>query len=376
MKVHLRQRKQTKKGQISLYLEFYKGTVKTEDGNTKAVREYEYLDLYLKDNPQNKREREINNETLELAKSIKSKRELEIKNGQYGFKRTGSSNADFMEYFRNQRDKRKESESSYSTWDSTYKQLKKFIGSEKLPFSRVDKTLCEGFIKHLKEVRKSDGKPLSSATTSTYYSKFRASLNEAVKKRYLTFNPANEVESPRVVNAKRQHLTVEELQAVAKAECRYPVLKSAFLFSCLTGLRWSDIQKLKWSEVEQDADGWRVVFHQQKTNGLQYLYIPENAKQYLGEPKQKDVRVFEGLKYSSYMNVALQRWMMEAEITKNITFHCARHTYAILQLNLGADIYTVSKLLGHKELKTTQVYADIVDQKRKEAVNRLDGIEL
>jgi len=81
MKVHLRKRKQTKSGKISLYLEYYKGTVKTEDGKTKAIRDYEYLDLYLKDNPQTKQERQTNNETLELAKSIKSKRELEIKNG-------------------------------------------------------------------------------------------------------------------------------------------------------------------------------------------------------------------------------------------------------------------------------------------------------
>lgn len=96
MKVHLRQRKQTKNGKISLYLEIYKGTVKTDEGKTKALRDYEYLGLYLIDNPQNKRERQTNKETLELAKSIRAKRELEIKNGQYGFKRTGSQNADFV----------------------------------------------------------------------------------------------------------------------------------------------------------------------------------------------------------------------------------------------------------------------------------------
>src|SRR6056297_3886191 len=128
MKVHLRQRKQTKSGKISLYLEFYKGTVKTEDGKTKAVRDYEYLDLYLKDNPQSKQERQTNKETLELAKSIKAKRELEIKNGQYGFKRRGSSNADFMEFFKSLRDDRESKKNTYSNWDSVYKHLKKFIG--------------------------------------------------------------------------------------------------------------------------------------------------------------------------------------------------------------------------------------------------------
>ena len=376
MKVHLRQRKYSKRGEISLYLEIYKGTVKTEDGKTKAIRDYEYLDLYLKDNPQTKQERQTNKETLELAKSIKAKRELEIKNGQYGFKRSGSSNADFMEFFRGLRDQREGNENTYNNWDSTYKHFKEFIGSESLPFRRVDEKLCKEFMEYLINVKKTDGKPLATASVSSYYTKFRSALKTAVKKRYLSHNPASDVEAPTVKTPKREHLTVEELKAVSKAECRYPVLKNAFLFACLTGLRWSDVQKLVWSEIEQTEDGWKVVFHQKKTDGLQYIEIPDNAKQYLGVPKAPDARVFKGLKYSSYMNVALQRWMMDAGITKNITFHCARHTYAILQLQHGADIYTVSKLLGHKNLKTTQIYADIVDQKRKEAVNRLNQIEL
>jgi integrase len=376
MNVHLRQRKQTKSGKISLYLEYYKGTVKTEDGKTKAIRDYEYLDLYLKDNPQTKQERQTNKETLELAKSIKAKRELEIKNGQYGFKRTGSSNADFMELFEAEAEKRKPKQGSYDNWDISYRHFKDFIGSETLPYRRIDKKLCEGYKDYLMNLEKKGGGKLASSSVSSYFSKFRATLNIAVKKRYLSFNPANEVETPRVKTPKREHLTVEELKAVSKAECRYPVLKNAFLFACLTGLRWSDVQKLTWSEIEQNEDGWRVVFHQKKTDGLQYVEIPDNAKQYVGDPKDKEARVFKGLKYSSYMNVALERWMLKAGITKNITFHCARHTYAILQLQHGADIYTVSKLLGHKNLKTTQIYADIVDQKRKEAVNRLNKIEL
>jgi len=376
MKVHLRQRKQTKKGQISLYLEYYKGTVKTEDGKTKAIRDYEYLDLYLKDNPQTKQERQTNKETLELAKSIKAKRELEIKNGQYGFKRSGSSNADFMVLFEEEAQKRKAKEGSLSNWLISKKHLENYLGSDTLSFKKIDKKFCEGFKEYLTNVKKTNGEPLASSSVASYFSKFRATLNKAVKKRYLSFNPAKEVETPRVKTPKREHLTVEELKAVSKAECRYPVLKNAFMFACLTGLRWSDVQKLTWSEIEQNEDGWRVVFHQKKTDGLQYVEIPDNAKQYVGEPKEADARVFKGLKYSSYMNVALERWMLKAGVTKNITFHCARHTYAILQLQHGADIYTVSKLLGHKNLKTTQIYADIVDQKRKEAVNRLNQIEL
>src|SRR5690625_7999929 len=104
----------------------------------------------------------------------------------------------------------------------------------------------------------------------------------------------------------------------------------------------------------------KLILKKKKTSGLQYQDIPDNAKQYLGEPEEPEERVFKGLKYSSYMNVALQRWMMSAGITKNITFHCARHTYAILQLQLGADIYTVSKLLGLFKLNNTNIYVYIL----------------
>jgi integrase len=174
----------------------------------------------------------------------------------------------------------------------------------------------------------------------------------------------------------REYLTLDELKAVAKAECRYDVLKRAFLFSCLTGCRWSDVQKLEWSEVQKLNEGWRIVFHQKKTKGLQYLDISDQARELLGKMGSPDDRVFTGLTYSSYMNVELTRWMMKAGITKHITFHCGRHTFACIQLDLDTDIYTVSKLLGHKELKTTQIYAKIMDKKKIEAVNKIPSISL
>ena len=375
MKVHLRQRQYKSKGKISLYLEIYKGTQKTPEGKTKAVRDYEFLDLFLTDKPKTPAERQVNKETLQLAESIRAKRELQIKNNEYGFQRAVSSKADFIEYFNKEAQKRETNNGSLGNWLCTLMHLKRFAG-ESIPFKKIDKKFCEGFKKHLQTVKKTNGQPLSSASVSSYFSKFRAALKLAVKQRIIPFNPADEVETPRVNHPKREYLTTEELKAAAEAECRYPVLKNAFLFSCLTGLRWSDVQKLKWSEVVKTDSGWRVDFSQKKTSKLQYLDIPDNALKYLGNRELPEDRVFIGLKYSSYMNVELQRWMLAAGITKKITFHCARHTFAILQLTYGADIYTVSKLLGHSELKTTQVYADIIDEKRREAVNRLNQIDI
>lgn len=376
MKVHLRQRKQTKKGSISLYLEFYKGTSKAPDGKIKPVREYEYLDLYLIDKPANPIDRANNKKNLELAESIKSKRELEIKNGRHGFASGFKQNTNFVEYFKAQAAKRRQSEGNYGNWDSSIKHLVKFAGSQKT-FKDIDEQFCEDFRGYLtSESKTKSKKKLSSSAASSYFSKFKACLKNAVKDKIILSSPCEDIEAPKVVEGIRSYLTLDELKAAVKAECRYEVLKRAFLFSCLTGARWSDVHKLQWSEVQRMDDGWRIVFHQQKTKGLQYLDISEQARGYLGEAGSPDERVFTGLTYSSYMNVELSKWMMRAGITKDITFHCGRHTFAVLQLTLGTDIFTVSKLLGHSELKTTQIYAKIIDEKKKEAMNKIPAINL
>ena len=376
MKVHLRQRKQTKDGNISLFLEIYKGTTTTSDGKVKNVRDYEYLNLYLIDSPKTPTDKQANKETLELAESIKAKRVIEIKNGHYGFTNDFKKGTNFIDYFIAQMEKRRESEGNYGNWESALKHLIKFAGT-KVSFRDVNQTFCEGFRDYLKNnAKKTSGQPLSSASVSSYFLKFRACLKEAVRKKVILSNPADDVKNPQAIESIRQYLSLDELKAIVKAECRYDVLKRAFLFSCLTGLRWSDVNNLKWSELQNNNEGWRITFHQQKTKGLQYLDISEQSRGYLGEAGTPNERVFVGLKYSSYMNVELSKWMMRAGITKDITFHCARHTFAVLQLTLGTEIFTLSKLLGHTELKTTQIYAKIVDEKKREAVNKIPDIKL
>ena len=376
MKVHLRQRKQTKNGNISLFLEIYKGSITSSDGKVKNIRDYEYLNLYLIDNPKTPIDKQQNKDTLQLAESIKAKRELEIKNGLYGFSSEFKQSTNFIDYFKEQMEKRKQSLGNYGNWDSALKHLIKFAGT-KISFRDVDHNFCENFRDYLKyKAKKSSGQPLSSLSVSSYFNKFRACLKEAVKKKIILSNPAIDVSNPKVIENQREYLTFDELKAIVKADCRFEVLKRAFLFSCLTGLRWSDVQNLKWSELQNTGSGWKITFHQQKTKGLQYLDISEQARGYLGEIGNPNDRVFIGLKYSSFMNLELSKWMMRAGITKNITFHCARHTFAVLQLTLGTEIFTLSKLLGHSELKTTQVYAKIIDEKKREAVNKIPDITI
>jgi integrase len=370
--VKLAKRKQGKNGRISLYLVYYKGTVPGPDGKVKALRDYEYLNLYLDDKPRTSAEREHNKKILELANSIKAKRELEIKNGQHGFDAGVKRKSLFLEYFNVEAEKKAKPDDT-GNWASTLKHLTAYVEkqySSRITFQEINKAFCEGFKDYLRdEATTRTGKGLSSASQGAYYGKFKACLNKAIKDGILSVDPAKGVERPKIVSHKREYLTFDELQAMATAECRNPTLKRMFLFSCLTGLRFSDCHKLTWGEVQRYAEGWRIVFHQQKTKGLQYHDISQQARELMGEQGAADDRVFFAIsKYSAHLSIVLREWALKAGIAKHLTFHSGRHTFAVLQLENGTDIYTLSRLLGHREIEVTAIYADILDKTRREAM--------
>ncbi len=360
MKVTLRKRNQG--GKTSLYLDYYH----------KGKRKTEYLKLYLEPNPKTKEEREVNKKTLQLAETIRAQRQIEIQNGVYGFRDNEKLKGSFINYIELLTEKRKDSTGNYGNWDSMLKHLKSYIPMD-ITFAQVDRNFVQGFKDFLdKDVRTKSNQKLSQNSKYSYFNKFRAALKQAVKDGIIPTNPSEGVEAFKQGEPQREFLTLEELQAAVQAECEIPQIKTAFIFSCLTGLRWSDINKLLWSEVQHSNEmGYYIRFRQKKTKGAETLPISEQAFGLLGERQDKDERVFKGLKYSAWHNLKLQQWMMRAGISKTITFHCARHTYATLQLSAGTDIYTVSKLLGHRELKTTQIYAKVIDQQKKEAANRI-----
>lgn len=360
MKVTLRKRNQG--GKTSLYLDYYH----------KGKRKTEYLKLYLDPKAKTKDDKEVNKKTLQLAETIRAQRQIEIQNGVYGFSDNEKLKASFINYVEMLTEKRKDSKGNYGNWDSMLKHLKAFIPMD-ITFAEVDRKFVQGFKEFLdKDVKTKSNRSLSQNSKYSYFNKLRAVLKQAVKDGIIPTNPAEGVSGFKQGEPQREFLTLEELQAAVKADCEIPQLKTAFLFSCLTGLRWSDINKLLWSEVQHSNDmGYYIRFRQKKTKGAETQPISEQAFSLLGERQGKDERVFKGLKYSAWHNLKLQQWMMKAGISKTITFHCARHTYATLQLTAGTDIYTVSKLLGHRELKTTQIYAKVIDEKKKEAANKI-----
>jgi len=183
-------------------------------------------------------------------------------------------------------------------------------------------------------------------------------------------NPALRVKPLKAGDPHRQFLTFEELQLLAKTPCEIDLLKRAFLFSALTGLRWSDVKALTWENIKySEQDGWFVQFTQKKTKGAETLPVSEQAIRFLGEKTDAATPILDGLLYSSWNNLKLREWILAAGITKKITFHCARHSFATLQLSMNTDIYTVSKMLGHRHLKTTEIYARVIDKKKIEPAN-------
>lgn len=233
-----------------------------------------------------------------------------------------------------------------------------------LKFADLNEKFCNDFKEYLltTQSNKSNKTTLAQNTAVSYFNKLKAALKQAYKDGYLQTDLNARVETIKPAETRRNYLTLEELNSLVKIECNNPLLKRAALFSALTGLRFSDIKNLVWGEIHHSVEnGYSIHFTQQKTKGVEVLPISEQAYGLLGERKDPTWQVFTGLTYSAYENKHLYQWIGAAGITKDITFHCFRHTFATLQLSKGTDIYTVSKMLGQRELKTTQIYAKVID---------------
>lgn len=359
----------------SLYLDFYPAIIHPETG--KLTRR-EFLGMYIVDKPKSPIDKIGNANALQAAQLIRQKRENELnkpeiytafERDQLHIRKQGER--DFVEYFKLLADERKES--NHDNWVSALRYLEAFTGGS-LKFVDLNEKFCMDFQKYLLTVQsnKSSKVRLSQNSAVSYFNKVKAALKQAYKEGLLQTDLNAKVAPIKPAETQRNFLTLEELNALVRTDCQNPLLKRAALFSALTGLRFSDIQKLIWSELEYiEGNGYFIQFQQQKTKGMEMLPISEQAFGFLGERGNPTSKVFEGLTYSAYHNKHLYQWIGAAGISKDITFHCFRHTYATLQLSGGTDIYTVSKMLGHRDLKTTQVYAKIIDQTKRAAADKI-----
>jgi integrase len=375
--------KSTRRQFLNLFLfnEFQVEEQKDLGDNGKEQKRYvEVLDR--KGNPKKKKlnliDKTHNINTLKIAEHIRQKRENELnkpeiytdfEKEQLRLKELGERN--FVLYYKSLAEKRKSS--THDNWLAAYYYLESYTGGS-IKFVDVSEKWCNDFRDYLLTTKsnRSNKTTLSRNSAVSYFNKVKAALKQAFKDGIMQIDLSGKVESIKESETRRNFLTLEELNSLIRTQCQNPLLKRAALFSALTGLRHSDIKKLKWSEVERiNGQGCFINFIQQKTRGVEVHPISEQAYKLMGEPGQPDQYVFDGLDYSAYHNKHLYQWIGAAGITKDITFHCFRHTFATLQLANGTDIYTVSKMLGHSDLKTTQRYAKIVDQMKREAADRI-----
>lgn len=358
--------KRLSNGNLSIYLDFYRN----------GVREYEFLKLYLIPE-KNKGDKMQNEETLRTANAIKAQRIVALQNEEYGFSMGNKAKVNFIEYMRFQAESYHEKESiAYSgSVKATIGHLIQYKG-DKITLKQVDKNFLLGFIDYLDKVKSRRGIPLSEASKTLYYDVVSIALNKAVKDGVIPMNPASKIpynDRPQPGKGTKQYLTFEEVKTLISTPCKYDELKRAFLFACFCGLRYSDVKGLVWEKIHRVTDSlYQIEIQQQKTGETLYLPLSDNAMQWLPvktELGATSTKVFNLPNSTTTVEKYLGIWAKDAGINKHVTFHVARHTNATLMLYFGADIYTVSKLLGHTNVRTTQVYAKIVDENKRKAVN-------
>lgn len=207
-------------------------------------------------------------------------------------------------------------------------------------------------------------------------------LNKAEREGIIIKNPGREIDpklKPRSEQNTRCYLTIEEVQKIINTPYRAKNhVKEAFLFACFTGLRYSDIYKLTWGELTVGPDGTMRLDTKMKKIGKD-IFIPlsDNAIAWLPErgDATDNARIFYKLPDQvGNADARLHTLTKKAGINKHVSFHVARHTFATLTLTYGADLYTVSKLLGHANMRTTQIYAKIVDENKRKAVNLISAL--
>lgn len=364
--------KPVSKGRQSYYLDIYK------DGQ----RKYEFLKLYLV--PATNEAAKIQNaNTEQAAKAIRNQRELEIIQGKGGLAPVSNSKLlllDWMEEYRKMKLATGQSNERALSVDKVMTHLKAYAG-EKTKLSAVDSDFCKGFVVYLGNATSGkhtqNPKPLASSTANAYFQLFTSALNEAVRQKKIAANPvlylSREDKKPiKAEKSNRTFLTIEEVKQLATTDFKNESIKQAFLFACFTGLRISDIRNLTWGNIVERNGSFFVTITMQKTREPLTIKLNKQAAKWL--PKKNATKeVFDLPVYNAIINDNLKRWAKKAGIEKSLCFHMSRHTFATMELTLGADLYVVSKLLGHNDVSVTQIYADIINKKREEAVDLMDS---
>jgi len=376
MGIYLREKK-VGNGKVSYYLDIYHN----------KMRWYEFLKITVsKAHPT-----EQDKEKKRLVQEIRIKRENELIVQDNGLIDRGKRKTNFIVWFENYINNKPNTNTHRST---ALAHLKTYMGSRPLPFTALTPQWIKEFTNFLL-------KKVSNNTARCYLMDMFTALEDAVRQDIMPFNPFRKIEKHeriRQQNVFRQAFTLEQLQHLVETPCKiHPQIKQAYIFSCFTGLRWSDVNKLRWSEVIvkqiDDKEEYFIYFEQEKTEGIEYMPVSDQAvdilkecKKELEEGNDKSPYVFPCVKeyddknqlMYKIVNRALKKWAKKADLDVKLTFHTGRHTFAtnVLENCPDGDLWTVSKLLGHKNINSTQIYAHVRDKKKASAVKALPKLKV
>ena len=375
-KINVTLRKRTlPSGKITLYLDFFPPIY---NAKTREFSRREYLVLYLISKPKNNIDKAMNSENLHKAEMICANRLNELNKQQIytpfeqeRLRLQEIGEKSFLQYLKQTAEIK--TGNNAEIWKYAIIHFEKFLKNEDILMQEIDVTIIEDFREYILKAKclKKKDQFLAQNTALSYFNKIKATLRKAYKKGLLQTDINAAVDSIKEQESQRNFLTMEEASRLFRTPCKKEIVKRVCMFSLLTGIRYSDIVKLTWEEVQYSkSEGYYIRFKQQKTDRPVTLPISLEAFEFLGEKETQYKRVFYDLKKWN-VDRLLPIWVKDASIEKHITFHCFRHTYATLQMAAGTDIFTVSKMLGHKNIKTTQIYTKIIDEKKRETTNKI-----
>lgn len=330
------------------------------DMHNNGKRTQKMLKVRYCDVPRNAVERQDRKEKKELIKKIIAKLELDSIYADNMIERGFQLDKDFFEYCQEFIDEKQRSDTRH--YKTVIRQLKNFTKRKRLICSEIDETFLIRFKDHLET-------QLNGVSAYNYYKNLKKIIKEATFKKYFKYNPCERVPNQKGKSKAKETLTSDEIQVLENTSCSNDEIKRAFLFSCLTGLRFCDVFQLKWENLKTG----KIDIIQKKTKERLILNLHQDTISLIGEPKRAQDLVFNLPNHCNSL-ITLKRWTESAGIEKHITWHCARHSFATALILQNVNITTVQKLLGHSDISQTQTYVRVAEMSKETAINNLPSI--
>jgi integrase len=344
-------------------------------GKGKKSRYIPLNDLKLWNRPETTRQKDENKLNKQEVEERLDTLKWKLKSGDLSNNKSNIKFLDHLQFVKSNRGCT--SESNLQIYNSVEKHLTNYMRSNKLSLdllvSDVDFDFCFEFKTFLNTTfsHRSSYSKLSKSTQDSYFTRLCVIMNDAVSRGIIDKSPSKNIKAPEVPDKDITYLTIEEIDLLHKTECNNPMLKNVFLVAFYTGLRAGDIQKLRWKDLPKTGMDVELDLITGKKGKRLSFKIPKKALKLLPERYGMNDKVFMGFKYDNNQNKKLKYWALKAGITKeDITSHTARHSFAVYHLSKGTPIYTLSKLMAHNSVRTTERhYAQYAKEDLNKALN-------